>query len=87
MYILSPQLIRKLYEIRKLLFELFNFLGEFFFVATRIVENNRFLLGRGPQSVAHSGTIKKKDNLVTEKSALNDLSFKSKSYLIIKNIF
>ena len=52
-----------------------------------IVENDGHLVGRGLQSVARSSTIKKKDNPATEESALNDLIFKLKSYLIIKNVF
>lgn len=58
-----------------------------FLVVTVIVENDGHLVGRGLQSVARSSTIKKKDNSVTKESALNDLIFKLKSYLIIKNVF
>ena len=57
-----------------------------FLVVTVIVENDGHLVGRDLQSVAQSSTIKKKDP-ATKISALNDLSFKPKSYLTSKKIF
>jgi hypothetical protein len=51
-----------------------------------IVENDGHLVGRELQSVAQSSTIKQ-NNPATKKSALNDLSFKPKSYLTSKNVF
>lgn len=48
------------------------------------MEKDEHLEGRGLQSVAQSSTITKKDDPVTEKSALNDLNYKPKSTLHVK---
>lgn len=49
-----------------------------------IVENDECLADRGQQCMAQSSTITRKDDSVTQKSALNDLNFKPKSTLLVK---
>lgn len=49
-----------------------------------IVENDECLADRGQQCMAQSSTITKKDDPVSQKSALNDLNFKPKSTLLVK---
>lgn len=57
-----------------------------FLVVTVIVENDGHLVDRDLQSAVQSSTIKK-NNPATKISALNDLSFKPKSYLTSKSVF
>lgn len=50
-----------------------------------IIENNECLVDRSWQRVVQSRTIAKKNDPVTQKSALNDLNFKPKSTLHTKH--